>query len=163
VTLKLGCELDTLAAGARLGAALQVLPSSRQPPGGVHIHLRGNLGAGKTTLVRGLLRELGVTGAVKSPTYTLLEPYEAGGFHLYHFDLYRIDDVEELELIGARENFRDGAICLFEWPERGEDWLPAPDLVVILTAAGDHRELQATGRGGLGLALAEALTTQADS
>ena len=93
------------------------------------IFLEGELGAGKTTLVRGILRGFGWSGTVKSPTYTILEPYELPQQNLYHFDLYRLADAEELEYLGLRELLGEG-LLFFEWPERGEVLLPAADIIV---------------------------------
>ncbi|ASK35431.1 tRNA (adenosine(37)-N6)-threonylcarbamoyltransferase complex ATPase subunit type 1 TsaE [Alloalcanivorax mobilis] len=123
-------EAATLALGAELAEALRA---------GQCVYLLGELGAGKTTLVRGLLRHLGHQGAVKSPTYTLVEPYEAGGVHIYHFDLYRLGDPRELEFIGVRDYFDGHALCVLEWPQRGQGMIPAADLTVTLAVEGQGR------------------------
>ncbi len=104
--------------------------------------LRGDLGAGKTTLVRGILRGLGHTGSVKSPTYTLLEPYELAQQTVYHFDFYRIVDSQELEFIGIDELMDADAIKLVEWPEHAADKLPDPDLEILLEVEGAGRRLE---------------------
>lgn len=122
------------AATEALGAALQAY----RPERGC-VHLIGDLGAGKTTLMRGFLRAAGHPGAVRSPTYTLVEPYAFGGRWVYHLDLYRLADPEELEFIGLRE-LVDTGLLLVEWPLRGEGVLPAPDLSVRLEAMGAGRQ-----------------------
>ena len=112
---------------------------------GTIIFLQGELGAGKTTLVRGFLRALGVTSAVKSPTYTLVEPYETTVGPVAHIDLYRLNSPQELEYAGLRDQFNGKTICLIEWPERGTGLLPVPDLhVQIEKQEGNRRNLGLT-------------------
>lgn len=134
-------EDQQVAFGESLGRALA---------GRGRLYLEGELGAGKTTLARGILRAYGHQGAVKSPTYTLLEPYELDGVRVNHFDLYRIADPEELEFIGGRDLLCDDSLSIIEWPVRGEGWLPRPDLVVRLELLGQGRcaELVATSDYG---------------
>ncbi len=117
------------------------------------IFLRGNLGAGKTTLVRGFLRALGHTGVVNSPTFTLVEPYTCSGRHVYHIDLYRISDVQELELIGYRDYLQGDGVCLVEWPEHAQGALPSPDVTLSIEFANAGRtiDIQATSAAGKAL------------
>lgn len=132
-------EQNMLALGARLASILS-------PPLTVHLH--GNLGAGKTTLVRGVLTGLGHTGRVKSPTYTLVENYRIGEVVYYHFDLYRLGDPEELEAIGFRDYLDANAVCFIEWPERAGGYLTSPDLDIHIETAGSGRRLRIEATGG---------------
>ena len=127
-------KLPDAAATARLGAAL----AAGVKPGRV-LHLSGDLGTGKTTLVRGLLRALGVQGPVKSPTYTWVEPYTVSSLDLYHFDFYRFTDKTEWLSSGLREYFGPEAFCIVEWPEKAGELLSPPDLKVELSYDGESR------------------------
>jgi len=134
-------SLPDAAATERLGAAL----AGGIAPGRV-LHLKGDLGSGKTTLVRGLLRALGHRGRVKSPTYTLLEPYTLSSLNLYHFDFYRFKDRSEWLSSGFREYFNPASACVVEWPERAAPYLAPPDLEVTLEFAGDARRARVEAR-----------------
>ena len=129
------------ALGAKIAASLQ---------GGEIIFLQGELGAGKTTLVRGLLHGLGHAGNVKSPTYTLVEIFSLKNKEIYHFDLYRLNDPEELEAMGIRDYCDGKAICLFEWPERGKEVLPSPDIIFFIAHSGEGRNVEITSQTKLG-------------
>jgi len=117
---------------------------AKQLPNGGLVFLNGDLGAGKTTLVRGLLRNLGYQGIVKSPTYTLVEPYEINGRNIYHFDLYRLGDPEELEYMGGRDYWNSDALCLIEWPEKAQGYLPEPDMILNIRYLNEGRDLEIT-------------------
>jgi tRNA threonylcarbamoyladenosine biosynthesis protein TsaE len=145
----LATEDDTLALGRSLAPLLE--------PGMV-IHLRGDLGAGKTTLARGLLRGLGYEGRVKSPTFTLLEPYKFSRLNLYHFDFYRFLDPEELDDAGFREYFNPQSACLIEWPEKAPD-LPPADIDITLDPAPEGRAVTLTAQTEIGRRCLDSLKT----
>ncbi|MCC6196662.1 MAG: tRNA (adenosine(37)-N6)-threonylcarbamoyltransferase complex ATPase subunit type 1 TsaE [Burkholderiales bacterium] len=132
-------HLPDAAATEAVGAALATALA-----GGMVVALHGDLGTGKTTLVRGVLRALGWTGPVKSPTYALVESYVFSRLYLYHFDFYRFTDPEEWETAGLAECFRSDSACLVEWPERVSGLLPVADLDLRLAHAGDGRSLTAS-------------------
>jgi len=121
------------------------------------VFLEGNLGTGKTTLSRGVMRGLGHEGAVKSPTYTIVEPYEHLSPPAYHFDLYRLGDPEELEYMGIRDYFQGESLCLIEWPERGQGILPDPDLWIRLSVNGDGRRALVSAVTAVGAGLQASL------
>ena len=160
-------EEATVAFGQRLARATFVDP--RQAPfegkeagspsiGGV-IHLHGDLGAGKTTLTRGLMCGYGYQGAVKSPTYTLVEPYNFPQCNIYHFDLYRLNDPAEVAYLGTDDYFAGNNLCLVEWAERGKDLIPAADLVINLSGAGAERNLSCQALTDKGELIAKRLWT----
>jgi tRNA threonylcarbamoyladenosine biosynthesis protein TsaE len=135
------------------------LTEETSPPAtvGGKIHLRGELGAGKTTLTRGIMRGYGYQGAVKSPTYTLVEPYELAACNIYHFDLYRLVNPREVEFLGTAEYFEPGNLCIIEWPEHGKSVIPGPDLDIELQTEGDGRRLNWRAGSPHGEMLAERL------
>jgi tRNA threonylcarbamoyladenosine biosynthesis protein TsaE len=146
-TWDLADEAATVALGSAIGQALKARPDA------FTLFLEGELGAGKTTLCRGLLKAFGHSGAVKSPTYTLVEVYEFADRRIHHFDLYRLGDPEELEYMGIRDYFGPGHICVLEWPERGHGILPDADLRVKVTARGPGRRAQLSAGSGAGQSL----------
>ena len=133
VNVYLDNELDTVELGRRLAAIIT-------PP--LILNLSGELGAGKTTLSRGLIQAFGHEGAVKSPTYALVEPYELAGVDLFHFDLYRLSDPEELEYMGIRDYFTENSICIVEWPDRGHGAIPDADISCHIKYVGEGREVE---------------------
>ena len=159
----LTCTLADEGATVALAAAI-----ARLLRPGLSVHLSGPLGAGKTTLVRALLRALGETGRVRSPTFTLIETYQAGGFELAHLDLYRFEHAEELVQAGFDEYLGGAIITLIEWPERAQPLLPRPDLTIALSTvalSSSHdrsdgaRQALLTGHSPPGEALVTALST----
>lgn len=141
-------------------ADMEALGASLAPRlgAGLLIFFHGELGSGKTTLIRGLLRGLGHKGAVKSPTYTLVESYELAGREVFHFDLYRLNDAEELEFLGIRDYLQGQGICLVEWAQRGAGHLPAPDVDVFIEREEDRRIVQWHPHTDQGAALLDGLT-----
>lgn len=148
VTFYLDNEDDTVEIGSKI-AKLVSVPFT--------LYLTGDLGAGKTTLSRGLIQSLGHKGAVKSPTYTLVEPYELDGIEVYHFDLYRLHDPEELEFMGIRDYFSDKSLCIVEWPDRGHGLLPKADIHLHLKYVNTGRELDIEAKSEQGKVLLERL------
>lgn len=134
---------DEDATQAFAAAAARALPAPAGAP--LIVYLRGDLGAGKTSLARGLLRALGETGPVRSPTYALVAAYELVGGRVIHLDLYRLEDPGELEQLGLRDLLDDSRLWLVEWPERGEGHLPPADALLELGVQGSGRTLSATG------------------
>lgn len=139
---------------------------ARYCPLGLNIYLYGDLGAGKTTLVRGLIQTFLPAAKIKSPTYTLVEDYDVTNQdqteqnpnrlkHIYHFDLYRLGHPEELEYLGGRDYFSDDAVCLVEWPQRGEGWLAKPDFEIMLKYQEDGRVAELTSHSDKGKLLVE--------
>jgi len=118
---------------------------------GMNLYLKGELGVGKTTFVRGLLRGLSYRDKVKSPTYTLVEPYSFDKFTIYHFDLYRFKDEIEWDDAGFREYFNNSSICLVEWPEKAGHILPDPDILIELSHASHGRHLHLVGYTSIGV------------
>lgn len=148
IELQANSEEAMVELGRRLGSVCD---------GGANIALHGELGAGKTTLCRGVLRGRGHSGAVKSPTYTLVEPYTDLAPPVFHFDLYRLADPEELLYMGIRDYFEQRVIALVEWPERGRGLLPPWDLIVSIAVTASGRTLRLDATSDSGCSLLEAI------
>ena len=146
VTIPFADERATLAFGADLLASIQAVKGEVEAQAAAAeeqamcVYLLGDLGVGKTTLSRGLIRAAGYNGAVKSPTYTLVEPYDLASGLIYHFDLYRLSDPFELEFLGVEHYFDDGLLCLIEWPSKGVGFIPPADIAITL-AEGDQQAI----------------------
>jgi tRNA threonylcarbamoyladenosine biosynthesis protein TsaE len=151
ITLHLADAAATNALGQALAAAMQTRIDAIRTSG-LHLNLAGDLGAGKTTLVRSMLRALGVTGPIKSPTFALLEPYTVSSLDFYHFDFYRLTKPGEFGSSGFRELFGPGCICAVEWPENAGARLPTADISIALTVDGDGRQATFNTASELGTA-----------
>jgi tRNA threonylcarbamoyladenosine biosynthesis protein TsaE len=141
-----------------IGAALATALSRIVVDSAVVIALRGDLGAGKTTLVGGLLNAAGHRGPVRSPTYTLIEPYELAGRMLYHLDLYRLVDPSEVEGLGVRDLLTSNSVLLIEWPEKGGEFTPDADLDIDIAYRDAGRELRVSPLTGIGRTLIATFT-----
>ena len=132
-------EAATVAIGESLAKVLQWQNDQQQAQQSLVVFLNGDLGAGKTTLTRGFVRGMGHQGNVKSPTYTLVEPYEFPPWQVYHFDLYRLGDPEELEYMGIRDYFSNNCCCFIEWPEKGAGLLANADIIINMVYQDEQR------------------------
>ena len=141
ITKTLPDETATRALAAQLASVIKE---------GAIIFLHGSLGAGKTTFTRGFLAGLGYHDKVKSPTYTLVEPYNIAGRMIFHFDFYRLKSADELEYIGIKDYFSSSSICLIEWPDKGFPYLPLPDLDCYIEFAGNERVIKMESRSSKG-------------
>jgi tRNA threonylcarbamoyladenosine biosynthesis protein TsaE len=138
-------EAATIAIGNKLADIVK-----KELKQGIVVYLYGDLGAGKTTLTRGFVQGMGHIGHVKSPTYTLVEPYDLTNWQVYHFDLYRLSDPEELEYMGIRDYFARDCCCFIEWPEKGKGMIKEPDLRIDLAYSEEQRTINIQAKTALG-------------
>lgn len=150
-------ETATIAMGKRIADIVKANLNH-----GITVYLNGDLGAGKTTLTRGFVQGMGHDGNVKSPTYTLVEPYDLLDWQVYHFDLYRLADPEELEYMGIRDYFNDRSCSFIEWPEKGKGMIASADLVIDLVYLEEQREITLQSETALGQQLLLALSAMND-
>jgi tRNA threonylcarbamoyladenosine biosynthesis protein TsaE len=146
-------ESATIAIGNKLADIVK-----KELKQGIVVYLYGDLGAGKTTLTRGFVQGMGHVGHVKSPTYTLVEPYDLQDWQVYHFDLYRLSDPEELEYMGIRDYFSHNCCCFIEWPEKGEGMIKEPDLRIDLAYSEEQRTINVQAKTALGEQIVNALS-----
>jgi len=145
-------ESATIAIGKKLADIVK-----KQLEQGIVVYLYGDLGAGKTTLTRGFVQGMGHVGHVKSPTYTLVEPYDLDDWLVYHFDLYRLSDPEELEYMGIRDYFATNCCCFIEWPDKGQGMIKEPDLRIDLAYSEEKRTINIQAKSTLGELIVNAL------
>lgn len=155
ISFERGLEIDLVDELATQAFA-SALASKLEP--GLVIYLYGDLGAGKTTLVRGMLSALGQQGAIKSPTYTLVESYLLGNLDIYHFDLYRLNEPAELEDIGIKDYLSPTAICVFEWADKGLGYIPQADIEVTIGFSKLGRRLKLMANSELGIKVLKEMT-----
>lgn len=155
ITFEHGLEINlpNLVAAQAFASAL----AQKLAPG-LTLYLHGDLGAGKTTLVRAMLASLGYNGTIKSPTYTLVESYTLGTQAIYHFDLYRLADPSELEFIGIKDYLSENAICIFEWADKGIGYIPPADIEISLAFAQPGRKVSLIASTDIGLKVLQAMT-----
>jgi len=152
IEIKLVDENATIALGKKLAEIVK-----HEVNQGIVVYLNGDLGAGKTTMTRGFVQGMGHTGHVKSPTYTLVEPYELPPWQVYHFDLYRLADPEELEYMGIRDYFNGNSCSFIEWPEKGQGMIREADFIINLSYSGEQRIAQLVSGTALGEQVLSAL------
>lgn len=145
---ELANEKETLELAKKFSQALQTP---------LVVYLEGELGAGKTAFCRGVIQALGHSGTVKSPTYTLVEPYQSGAWRIHHFDLYRLADPEELEYMGIRDYFAEDTLNFIEWPDKGYGWLPGADIEIRIEYAGNGRKIAFSALTEAGLRIIKTL------